>query len=76
MDMRSLYTNIPNDEGMEAIRTFIRAQARPGHNILSKVISTFLALILTLNNLIFNDENFVNINGCSMGPSYASLYMG
>ena len=80
MDVRSLYTNIPNNEGMEAIRSFFRARAAPGDNILAKVICTFLTLILTLNNFVFNDENFVQINGCSMGtkcaPPYASLYMG
>ena len=80
MDVRSLYTNIPNDEGKEAIKSFFRARSRPGDNILSKVINTFLTLILTLNNFVFNDDNYVQINGCSMGtkcaPSYASLYMG
>ena len=80
MDVRSLYTNIPNEEGMESIKEFFRKRSRPGDNILSKVIHTFLTLILTLNNFVFNEENFLQINGCSMGtkcaPTYASLYMG
>ena len=37
-------------------------------------------LILTLNNFIFNDQNYVQVNGASMGtkcaPTYASLFMG
>ena len=80
MDVRSLYTNIPNAEGIEAIKGFFRERARPGDAALSKVIHTFLTLILTLNNFIFNDENYIQINGCSMGtkcaPPYASLFMG
>jgi hypothetical protein len=80
MDVRSLYTNIPNDEGIDAIKGFLHKRARPGDNVLSKVISVFLRLILTLNNFVFNDQNYVQINGCSMGtkcaPPYASLFMG
>ena len=80
MDVRSLYTNIPNEEGIEAVQHFFRQRARPGDGILSKVISVFLRLILTLNNFVFNDQNFIQINGCSMGtkcaPPYACLFMG
>ena len=46
MDVRSLYTNIPNDQGIEAIKSYFRARSAPGDNILSKVICTFLSLIL------------------------------
>ena len=80
MDVRSLYTNIPNDKGIEAVQHFFRQRARPGDGILSKVISVFLRLILTVNNFVFNDQNFIQINGCSMGtkcaPPYACLFMG
>ena len=80
MDVRSLYTNIPNEEGKQAIKDFFRARSRPGDDMLSKVINVLLTLILTLNNFIFNGENYIQTNGCSMGtkcaPSYASLYMG
>lgn len=80
MDVRSLYTNIPNNEGLEAVRTYFRSRAAPGDQILSKVICTFLSLILMLNNFLFNGENYVQVNGASMGtkcaPTYASLFMG
>ena len=37
-------------------------------------------LILTLNNFVFNDQNYAQVNGASMGtkcaPTYASLFMG
>ena len=80
MDVRSLYTNVPNDEGVEAVKSYLRKRNRPGDGVLAKIISTFLTLILTLNNFVFNDANYVQVNGASMGtkcaPTYASLFMG
>ena len=67
LDVRSLYTNIPNNEGLDAIKTYFRNQAATEDRILSKVICTFLTLILTLNNFVFNGENYVQTNGASMG---------
>ena len=80
MDVRSLYTNIPNEEGIAAVKHFLQARGESGDQKLTQVISTFLTLILTLNNFEFNDENYIQINGASMGtkcaPSYANLFMG
>ena len=80
MDVRALYTNVPNNEGIDAVKQFLRTRNRPGDEILSRIISTFLLLILTLNNFVFNDTNYVQVNGASMGtkcaPTYASLFMG
>ena len=42
MDVRSLYTNIPNKDGIEAVETTL------------KRISTFIRLVLTLNDFVFN----------------------
>ena len=77
MDVKSLYTNIPNNEGIKAAKSFIE-NSNVGH--LSQVITSFLGLILTLNNFLFNDKNYIQVNGVSMGtkcaPSYANLFMG
>ena len=62
MDVRSLYTNIPNAEGIEAVKGFFRERARPGDTALSKVIHTFLTLILTVNNFIFNFDPFSTVS--------------
>ena len=47
--------------------------------IAAKVITTFLALILTLNDFIFNSKHFLQIKGCAMeticAPSNADIYM-
>ena len=45
--------------------------------IATKVITTFLALIVSLNNFIFNSKHFLNTKGSAMGaicaPSYANI---
>ena len=49
IDVKSLYTSIPNPEGIAAVK---KAHERYQHKTVpTKVITTFLALILTLNNL-------------------------
>ena len=55
MDVRSLYTNVPNQEGIAAVKSYLRARANPGDGILLRILTTFLTLILTLNNFGFND---------------------
>ena len=77
MDVKSLYTNIPNQEGIEAVKTRLRDTDK--HSLIP-VISSFLWLILTLNNFQFNDKNFIQTSGSSMGtkcaPTYANIFMG
>ena len=77
MDVRSLYTNIPNDEGIQAVRESLNASStrRP-----MRIIKSFLLLTLKLNNFIFNGISFLQLIGCAMGttcaPSYANIFMG
>ena len=72
MDVKSLNTNIPNSEG---IATVINAYDNYSKkSIATKVIITFLALILTLNNFIFNCKHYLQIKGCGMGTIYAPAY--
>ena len=74
MDVRSLYTNIPNNEGIKAVETKLKWKS-----FQTKVIISFLKPILTLNNFIFNFANFSQIKGCTMGtkcpPTYADVFM-
>ena len=43
------------------------------------MITTFPALILTLNNFVFNSKFYLQIKGCAMGticvPAYANIFM-
>ena len=77
MDVKSLYTNIPNSEGISAVKKSF--DNYPKKTIAMKVITTFLALILTLNNFVFNCKNYLQIKGCAMGticaPAYANIFM-
>ena len=77
MDVRSLYTSIPNSKGSAATK-------KRYHNYIhktlpAKIITTFLVLILTLNNFVFNSEFYLQIKGCAMGvicaPAYANIFM-
>ena len=65
LDVRSLYTNIPNEEGIAAVREAISMST--SSKISSKVITTFLWLILTHSNFVFNGINYLQKQGVTMG---------
>ena len=77
MDVKSLYTSIPNNEGIASVKK--KYDHYPNNTIPTKIITTFLALILTLNNFIFNSGFYLQIKGCAMGticpPSYTNIFM-
>ena len=77
LDVKPLYTNIPNAEGIKSVKTSLEKHSK--RTASTKVITIFLALLLTLNNLIFNCKNYLQIKGCAMGticpPSYANIFM-
>ena len=68
LDVGSLYTNIPHKEGIEAVKQK-STKSKPGISI--KVVLTFLKLILTLNNFVFNGINYLQKKGCAMGTKCA-----
>ena len=78
MDVSSLYTNIPNHEGITAVHHTVQ-QNDLGQLNKSSLIE-LLKLVLHLNNFEFNGEHFLQIGGTSMGsrtaPSYANIFMG
>ena len=64
IDVKSLYTNIPNHEGIEAAKENLNTQTdKP---VVTRVIIKFIFLILTINNFIFNSINYLQIKGCAM----------
>ena len=80
MNVRSLYTDILNDddEGIKALEESL--DARQSKTTTTKIITTLMWLFLTLNNFIFNGLDYLKIKGCQMGsfcsPSYATIFMG
>ena len=77
MDVKSLYTNIPNAEGICAVKRSYDQYTKK--TLPTKVIVTFLSLILTLNYFTFNSKFYLQTRGCAMGticaPSYANIFM-
>ena len=52
LEVKSLYTNIPNNEGKKVVKESYEKYKEK--TVSTKVIITFLSLILTLNNFVFN----------------------
>ena len=76
-DVKSLYTSIPHNYGLEAINFWIEKLPDPLHLKFSKgFVLGSMKIILENNNCTFNDE----ISGTAMGtifaPTYATLIMG
>ena len=75
MDVKSLYTNITNHEGKEPDKEKLKAQTDSNKSYIK-----FIFLILTPNNFIFNNINYLQIIGHTMGticaPSYGNIFMG
>ena len=78
MDITSLYTVIPNKEGLQALRFFFdqRTIKEPS----SETLLRLAALVLTRNCFSFADNHYKQVNGVAMGtkmgPSYANLFVG
>ncbi|XP_063417483.1 uncharacterized protein LOC134700015 [Mytilus trossulus] len=78
MDVSSLYTNIPQDEGIAACED--AWNTRSEKNPPTECLVTLLKLELENNNFSFNEKHYLQIDGTSMGtkmaPSYANIFMG
>ena len=70
LDVKSLYTNIPNDQGIQAC--VITPE-------ITQSVIDILSLILNKNTFTFNNEHFLQIHGTVMGspmaPTYANIFM-
>ena len=78
IDIASLYTNIPNQEGIDACKKFLRTQPRPDNPSIVSILK-LLQYVLTKNNFDFNDKHYLQVGGTAMGtkvaPSFANLFM-
>ena len=77
MVVKALYTNIPNNEGIAAFK--LKQDNYTKKTVATKVITTFLARILTLSNSMFDSKFYLQIKGCAVGtictPTYANIFM-
>ena len=77
MDVTSLYTNIPHDEGIRACEEFVKTHSL--HQNLSNDIGPIVNFILSNNYFSFNNKFYLQVNGTAMGtkmaPCYANIFM-
>ncbi|CAH3184729.1 unnamed protein product [Porites lobata] len=78
MNIKSLYTVIPNNDGLLALRHFLNkrpVQEPPPHTLVR-----LAELFLTLNSFSFNGDYFQQTGGVAMGsrlgPNYGCLFVG
>ena len=77
MDVNSLHTNIPHSDGVEACRSFLTMNTTD--QTLINDIPTLVDFILKHNLFVFDDKQYLQINGTTMGtkmaPTYANIFM-
>ena len=78
MDVTSLYTSIPNQQGIEAVLEHISTD--PAAPIPCRYMEKLMNLILRRNHFEFNGNLYLQRGGTAMGtrfaPSFANLFMG
>ena len=78
MDVCSLYTSIPNDEGLAALRYFL--DRRSNQTPSTTTIVRLTELVLKLNHFVLNGEHYLQVKGVAMGskigPGYACIRVG
>ena len=78
MDITSLYTVIPNGEGLLALKHFFDLRTVKEQS--SETLLRLAELVLTLNCFSFADSYYKQIKGVAMGtkmgPIYANLFVG
>ena len=80
-DVKSLYTNIPHEYGLEAMSYWLNRHQDSLNPRFSKAfILESIEFILKNNNFMFNDEYFLQLvgtaTGTDMARTYATLTMG
>jgi len=78
MDVSSLYTSIPHDDGLKSIKYFL--DQNPPSDITIDTVLKLTSLVLNMNSFEFNGKFYQQVSGVAMGtkmgPSYACLFMG
>ncbi len=78
MDVKSLYTNIPHEAGLRALRHFLNRRSSPTPP--TNTVLRLAELVLRLNSFEFQGKFFNQVKGVAMGtrmgPSYANIFLG
>ena len=78
-DVKSLYTNIPHDEGITCCLTSLEKFYNKTLPLPLRHIKTFLEFIMKKNYFLFNGDFYLQTHGTAMGtpcaPNYANIFM-
>ena len=69
LDVTSLYTDIPQSEGIEACRFFLRK--RNDKHIPTETLCDLIQIILNMNNFTFNNKHYLQKHGTALGTKMA-----
>ena len=79
LDVSSLYTNIPHNEGINACRHYLNTRDQSTSTVRTETLCDLIRMILTMNSFEFNNTFYIQIHGTAMGtrmaPSYANLFL-
>ena len=70
MDVTSLYTNIPNQEGLVSVAKSLHSH-KASYQISNKGLLELLKLVLHCNNFTFNNRTYLQVGGTAMGTKMA-----
>ena len=77
LDITSLYTNIPHNEGIQSMKEMLAINKPPNSLPQNSYIIEPLEVVLTNNHFEFNGKHYHQVSGTVMGtklaPSYANL---
>ena len=77
--MTSLYTNIPNTEGIQCITEILNTERNRLEKPSNESVIDLFDMVLTKSNFQFNKQNYLQIGGTAMGtrvvPTYANRLM-
>ena len=80
IDVSSLYTNIPHQEGKQAAMDYLSTNTSDPVQPEPEVIGELVSIVLENNIFEFNEKHYLQIKGTAMGtkmvPAYANLFMG
>ena len=81
VDVKSLYTNIPNEEGILACyEAWLIQETKDPQHPPAETLRQLLELVLKLNVFEFNGKHYLQKFGTAMGsklaPAYANTFMG
>ena len=79
MNVTSLYTNIPQEEGITTVCDAYENFHKNNPPILTNYIKEMLRVILKENSFQFNGKNYLQIHGTAMGTkmavAFANIFM-